>query len=167
AEEKFEKQSGRWDLPYAAGIPGELRIIYLPGHYYDWTAPTVKGLERDVPYHAFLFDPARAKRYELGLVVNTGSAEVTDDQMEKLRKLYASVDKGQAFVMHDDPFNGRVWAVKLPEIHLLEDGNFKLERLPAPQDWVMVLEKVENRDRDVFEDAGRLRLAPTLRGVKE
>lgn len=146
AQQEFERQNGRWDLPYAAGIPGELHIIYIPGHYYDWDAPTVKGLEPNVPYHAFLYDPARAKRYELGLVVNTGSAEVTDDQMEKLRKLYASVDQGQAFVMHDDPFNSRVWAVKLPEIHLLEDGNFKLERLPAPQDWVMVLERVNGQN---------------------
>ncbi|MBC9867591.1 MAG: DUF4038 domain-containing protein [Opitutae bacterium] len=137
---EFQARGGRWDLPYAAGIPGELRIIYIPGHYYDWTAPTIKGLEPEVPYHAFLFDPARAKRYELGLVVNISKSEVSADQMKQFKKLYASVDKGQPLVMHENPYI--LSEVDVPEFHLLKDGNFTLERLPAPQDWVMVLERV-------------------------
>ncbi len=143
-QREFEKRGGRWDLPYAAGIPGKLRMIYIPGHYYAWTAPTVKGLEPNLPYHAYLFDPVRAKRYELGLVVNTGNAEVTAEQMKKWKALAASVDKGLPLVMHDDPYNPRVWAVEIPEVTLLPNGDYKLERLPAPQDWVLVMEKVDD-----------------------
>lgn len=68
----YKAAGAHWDLPYAAGIPGEARVIYVPGHYYDWTAPTVKGLEPGVPYHAFLYDPALGERYALGTVVNAG-----------------------------------------------------------------------------------------------
>ena len=140
-QNEFEKSGGRWDLPYAAGIPGEVRIIYIPGHYYDWTAPTVKGLERDVPYHAFLFDPARGKRYELGVIVNNGSAKADAQQMKKLKALAASVEKGLPLVMHANP--GILPAIKLPEVTVLPNGNYKLPRLPAPQDWVLVLERIE------------------------
>ncbi len=66
------------------------------------------------------------------------------DQMNKWKALAASVDKGLPLVMHNDPHNPRVWAVEIPEVTLLPDGDYKLERLPAPQDWVMVLEKVNN-----------------------
>jgi hypothetical protein len=140
-QKAFEALNGRWDLPYAAGIPGEVRIIYIPGHYYDWTAPTVKGLERDVPYHAFLFDPVRAKRYELGLIVNNGSAKADAQQMKKLKALAASVEKGLSLVMHANP--GILPAIKLPEVTILPNGNYKLPRLPAPQDWILVLERIK------------------------
>jgi len=58
---------------YAAGIPGELRFIYQPRRkVYDWSGVLVKGLERDVPYHAFYFDPVTAKRYDLGTFIYAG-----------------------------------------------------------------------------------------------
>ena len=119
-----------------------------------------------MPYHAYLYCPVRGKRYDLGLVVNTGKAGLSADKLKKLRTLYAKVDKGLPLVMHDDPYNPRVWAVELPEIHLLKDGDFKLERLPAPQDWVMVLEKVQYRDLNVFEDVGTPG-SPNPSGAKE
>ena len=87
AYSQFIKKGGRWALPYAAGIPGEVRMVYIPGHYYSWEAPTVIGLEQGVPYHAFLFCPVLGKRYEIGLVVNTGNANVSADQMEKSRHI--------------------------------------------------------------------------------
>jgi hypothetical protein len=58
---------------YAAGIPREVRMIYQPRRgVYNWNGTIVKGLERDVPYHAFYFDPVNAKRYDLGTFVNAG-----------------------------------------------------------------------------------------------
>jgi hypothetical protein len=69
---EFTAAGGKWDLPYAAGIPGEIRIIYIPGHYYHWSAPAVKKLERDVPYHVFLFNPASGKRYNVGTIISAG-----------------------------------------------------------------------------------------------
>jgi hypothetical protein len=144
AEEEFIKSGGRWDLPYAAGIPNELRIIYIPGRYYDWTCPTIKGLEENIPYHVYLFDPAQGIRYEIGLIMNIGNAEVNEVKTKKMEVLYSSVEKGLPLVMHDDPYNARVWAVELPQISFLANGDFKLERLPSPQDWVLVMERVKN-----------------------
>jgi len=60
---------------FAAGIPGEVRFVYLPRRgVYNWTGFAVKRLERDVPYHAFYFNPCDAKRYDLGTVVSVGAA---------------------------------------------------------------------------------------------
>jgi len=62
---------------FAAGIPGELRFIYLAKRgIYDWKGAIVKNLEADVKYHAFYFDPARAVRHEVGTVVNVGPTPV-------------------------------------------------------------------------------------------
>jgi hypothetical protein len=66
---KWAELKGRWDLPYAAGIPGEVRFIYIPGNdSYQVKAPLVKGLEPKVRYRAFLFDPTWGKRIDLGVV---------------------------------------------------------------------------------------------------
>jgi len=66
---KWAELKGRWDLPYAAGIPGEVRFIYIPGNNdYHMTAPVVRNLEPDVDYHAFLFDPIWGKRFDLGKI---------------------------------------------------------------------------------------------------
>jgi Protein of unknown function (DUF4038)/Domain of unknown function (DUF5060) len=58
---------------FAAGIPGELRFIYLPKRgVYNWTGPTVKNLERGVPYAGFYFDPGTGRRFDVKPVVNIG-----------------------------------------------------------------------------------------------
>lgn len=60
---------------FAAGIPGEVRFIYQPHRgVYNWDGVVVKGLERDVPYHGFYFNPGNAKRYDLGTFISTGPA---------------------------------------------------------------------------------------------
>jgi len=60
---------------FAAGIPGEVRFIYQPRReVYNWNGVVVKGLERDVPYHGFYFNPVDGKRYELGTFINAGPA---------------------------------------------------------------------------------------------
>jgi len=56
---------GDYLKPYAAGIPGELRIIFIPP---AWNAPTVKSLEPNVSYRAFYFDPKSAEEHDLGSV---------------------------------------------------------------------------------------------------
>ena len=61
-----------WAEPdcFAAGIPGEVRFVYKPKRgIYDWNGPVVKGLETNVPYAAFYFDPVRGTRSDLGPVV--------------------------------------------------------------------------------------------------
>lgn len=53
--------------PYAAGIPGELRVIFFPLSW--WGAGVVKGIEPDADYDAFLFNPVSGDQTELGRVV--------------------------------------------------------------------------------------------------
>lgn len=52
-----------YERPYAAGIPGEVRVIFVPP---AWDPPAVKALEPGVPYRAFYFDPASGKEHDLG-----------------------------------------------------------------------------------------------------
>jgi hypothetical protein len=64
-----------WAEPdcFAAGMPGEVRFIYQPRRgVYDWNGSLVKHLDRNVPYRAFYFNPANAKRYDLGAFVCAG-----------------------------------------------------------------------------------------------
>ena len=59
---------------FAAGIPGEVRFIYQPKRdIYDWNSPQVKGLEPNVPYHAFYFNPCNGMRHAIGAVASGGT----------------------------------------------------------------------------------------------
>lgn len=61
---------------FAAGIPGEIRIIYLPRrNIYNWKGPTVMNLEADVSYSFFYFDPATGRRFDQGSVAASASGE--------------------------------------------------------------------------------------------
>ncbi len=62
-EPHFSKQN--YNQPYAAGIPGELRILFCPPM---WNSPLVKGLENNVSYRAFFFNPATGKETKIGSV---------------------------------------------------------------------------------------------------
>jgi len=54
---------------FAAGIPREVRFIYLPRrNVYNWSGPTVRNLEPDVDWHAYYFDPATGRRFDQGVV---------------------------------------------------------------------------------------------------
>jgi Protein of unknown function (DUF4038)/Domain of unknown function (DUF5060) len=54
-----------YQLPYAAGIPGELRIIFVPPM---WESPRIVQLESGVNYQAFFFNPRTAERTAIGPV---------------------------------------------------------------------------------------------------
>jgi Protein of unknown function (DUF4038)/Domain of unknown function (DUF5060) len=54
-----------YQLPYAAGIPGELRIVFIPTR---WDPPKVNNLEAGVSYRAFFFNCASGKEIEIGKV---------------------------------------------------------------------------------------------------
>lgn len=49
--------------PYAAGIPGRVRILYLPTYL---RLNAVQHLEPDIAYRAFYFDPKNGREYALG-----------------------------------------------------------------------------------------------------
>ena len=51
-------------LPYAAGIAGEVRVVFVPR-----SMPiTIKGIESEVTYRAFYFDPKDGSELDLGTV---------------------------------------------------------------------------------------------------
>jgi len=78
---KWAEMKGRSDLPFAAGIPGQVRFIYMPGNdSYKLVAPTVRQLEPDVDYRAFLFEPMWGKRIDLGKVRKTPSGQTMEYQ---------------------------------------------------------------------------------------
>ena len=58
--------------PYAAGIPGKVRIIFWP---LLWSLPFVKNLEEGLVYHAFLFNPADGSEHDLGHAKANDSGE--------------------------------------------------------------------------------------------
>jgi hypothetical protein len=54
---------------YAAGIPGEVRFIYLPRrNIYNWDGPEVLNLEPDVDWHIFYLDPATGRTFDQGFL---------------------------------------------------------------------------------------------------
>ncbi len=58
-------------LPYAAGIPRQLRIFYFPRPIWpsQGVSPIrLRALEPEVTYHAFYFDPKSGHEYGLGSV---------------------------------------------------------------------------------------------------
>ena len=52
--------------PYAGGIPGKVRFIFLPSAVWNIT---LTHLEPDVRYRAYLFNPVNGKEQGIGLIV--------------------------------------------------------------------------------------------------
>lgn len=70
---------GDYRPPYAAGIPGRLRICY----YENTWAPgvTIKALETGVRYRAFWFDPASGDEHPIGEVSADANSEWTTPKL--------------------------------------------------------------------------------------
>jgi hypothetical protein len=67
-EPRWSKQN--YMLPYAAGIPGEVRVIFCPPM---WDPPLIKELEAGVRYRASLFNPVNGKEQPVGDVTPDSS----------------------------------------------------------------------------------------------
>jgi len=98
ANKRWSARRGKYDLPYAAGIPNEVRFIYIPGHIYNWSAPVVKNLEPGVAYHAYYFDPVSGREHDLGQVgasveSPTSTKRIFEDDFDDGKKS-AWVDRG-------------------------------------------------------------------------
>jgi hypothetical protein len=60
---------GDYYEPYAAGVPNEVRVIYVPWHGRAlWSWIKVKGVEPETSYDAFYFDPRSGKEFDVGSV---------------------------------------------------------------------------------------------------
>jgi hypothetical protein len=52
----------------AAGIPGEVCFVYLPRRdIYNWDGPEIRGLDPDVDWHVYYFDPASGRKFDQGM----------------------------------------------------------------------------------------------------
>ena len=53
---------------FAAGIPGEVRFIYLPRRdIYNWEGPLIKNFESGIDWHVYYFDPATGRKFDQGI----------------------------------------------------------------------------------------------------
>lgn len=72
---------------YAAGIPGEVRFIYLPRrNIYNWDGPEVKNLEPDVNWHVYYFDPATGRKFDQGTIKATAKPGDRDAKPVSFKK---------------------------------------------------------------------------------
>lgn len=69
-EPRWSKEN--YELPYAAGIPGELRIVFIP---VIFTRLKMKSLETSVTYRTFFFDPRTGEERPLGDVTSDAHGE--------------------------------------------------------------------------------------------
>ena len=54
---------------FAAGIPGEVRIIYMPRrNIYNWNGPAVKNLNPHIDWKVYYFDPATGRKFDQGTI---------------------------------------------------------------------------------------------------
>ena len=59
---------------FAAGIPGEVRFVYLPRrNIYNWDGPKVVNLEPDVDWHVYYWDPATGRKFDQGAIRGVAS----------------------------------------------------------------------------------------------
>lgn len=63
---EWQARNGNFRRPYAAGIPGKVRFVYIPAHLRN--APTVLGLEPGTHYRAYWWEPSMGIRFDLGTI---------------------------------------------------------------------------------------------------
>lgn len=66
---EWKRRKGNFRLPYAAGVPGKVRFVYLP--YFDLIAPlppTIFNLEAGVVYRAYYWETSLGMKIDLGRV---------------------------------------------------------------------------------------------------
>ena len=76
-EGEWKARHGNFRLPYAAGIPGELRFIYMPCFGLNCrNSATVLGLESGVRYHAYFWEPDSGIKVDMGAIERGQPGEI-------------------------------------------------------------------------------------------
>jgi hypothetical protein len=70
AEPHWSKDN--YELPYAAGIPARLRIVFIP---VIFTRLKIRNLESGVSYRAFFFDPRKGEDQPIGDVASDAQGD--------------------------------------------------------------------------------------------
>jgi len=66
---EWKARNGNFRLPYAAGVAGAVRFVYIPSSgLLSFSAPTILGLEVGVRYRAYWWEPSSGSRIDLGVV---------------------------------------------------------------------------------------------------
>jgi len=61
---------------YAAGIPGQVRMVYMPRpRAYVWEGFRMHHLEKNVPYKVFFFDPSTGRTFDQPTTMYTDAAQ--------------------------------------------------------------------------------------------
>jgi hypothetical protein len=87
---------------YSAGIPGEIRMVYMPRPpAYKWEGFKVYELEKNIPYHAFFFDPSTGRTFDRGTVMHVDNEQLVfeDDFSKKIR--YRWNDKDSVSILNE------------------------------------------------------------------
>jgi hypothetical protein len=72
----WRENGGNFRSPYAAGIAGEVRVIYIPAFsLFSPVPPTIHALETGVRYHAYYWDPMTGTTFDLGAIEKPAPAE--------------------------------------------------------------------------------------------
>jgi hypothetical protein len=74
---EWKAHNGNFRLPYAAGIPGEVRFIYMPCFGLRCrSSATVLGLEDGVRYHAYFWEPVSGIKVDMGAIERGQPGEI-------------------------------------------------------------------------------------------
>lgn len=134
---EWHDRHGDFRLPYAAGVPRLLRLIYLPySRFRDYPTPIVQNLEAGVHYHAYYWEPTFGTRFDLGDVESVGNGVGHVDISRLVRKLY------DARGGYRGELRGAGWDDFGTHQRVTAD-TYKPESPPLTMgDWVLILEAV-------------------------
>jgi hypothetical protein len=144
---EWHNRHGNWRLPYAAGIPGEVRVIYLPYFgFKEHPVPSVHGLEPGIRYHAYYWEPALGIKFDLGVVErgigNTaGQVDIShlDRKLYDARGEYRGELRGPDLSLDGGKSNSAGWD-EYGTHQRIEGDTYQPENPPTLGDWVLVLE---------------------------
>lgn len=130
---EWHDKKGDWRLPYAAGVPGEFRVIYLPySRFSGGPAPKIAGLEAGVRYHVQYWEPALGIYYPLGMVERAADGGDKIELGHWDRKLYDA--EGQ----YRGELRGSCWEDYGSHQRVI-DGTYETEVPPTVGDWILVM----------------------------
>lgn len=74
---------------FAAGIPGKIRIVYIPRpSAYRWAGIKIYDLEENTPFKVFFFDPSTGRTFDRGVVMYVNNKRVVfQDDLSKAQWL--------------------------------------------------------------------------------
>jgi hypothetical protein len=74
---EWRNRKGNFHFPYCAGIPGEVRVIYMPAFgLIPPSPPTIFGLEPNIRYRVYYWEPTMGIKVDIGTAALPEPGEV-------------------------------------------------------------------------------------------